>query len=151
MLIQRHKTIIDTKNISEFKSNTPIWILLKWERKDIEPIVSVIQTGAQDRTADKIKLKPAIIKTKPLIDEIINAITWFLVRVERQEVRAKKAPAINQLPIYDIKKPGLSKKTLEDVIEDFQENGINECINSGGYVKVPNFVVSATNVYVLTR
>ena len=55
------------------------------------------------------------------------------------------------LPIYDKVKPGLSKKTLEDVIEDFQENGINECINSDGYVKVPNFVVSATNVYALTR
>ena len=54
------------------------------------------------------------------------------------------------LPIYDLKKPGLSKKTLEDVISDFQENGINECINDG-YVKVPNFVVSATNVYALTR
>jgi hypothetical protein len=54
------------------------------------------------------------------------------------------------LPIYDKHKPGLSKKTLEDVIEDFQQNGINECINDG-YVKVPNFVVSATNVYALTR
>ncbi len=54
------------------------------------------------------------------------------------------------LPIYDIHQPGLSKKTLEAVIEDFQQNGINECINDD-YVKVPNFVVSATNVYVLTR
>jgi len=54
------------------------------------------------------------------------------------------------LPIYDLKKPGLSKKTLEDVIEDFQNNGINECINVD-YLKVPNFVVSATNVYALTR
>ena len=54
------------------------------------------------------------------------------------------------LPIYDLKKPGLSKKTLEDAIEDFQNNGINECINVD-YLKVPNFVVSATNVYALTR
>jgi len=54
------------------------------------------------------------------------------------------------LPIYDMKKPGLSKHTLEKVIEDFQENGINECINDG-YIKVPNFVVSATNVYTLTK
>lgn len=54
------------------------------------------------------------------------------------------------LPIYDLKKPGLSKKALDDVIDDFQQNGINECINDG-YVKVPNFVVSATNVYALTR
>jgi hypothetical protein len=54
------------------------------------------------------------------------------------------------LPIYDKVKPGLSKFTLEKVISDFQENGINECINDD-YVKVPNFVVSATNVYSLTR
>ena len=54
------------------------------------------------------------------------------------------------LPIYDKVKPGLSKFTLEKVISDFQENGINECINNE-YVKVPNFVVSATNVYALTR
>jgi hypothetical protein len=44
----------------------------------------------------------------------------------------------------------LAKKMLETVIHDFQENGINECINKD-YVKVPNFVVSATNVYALTR
>ncbi len=54
------------------------------------------------------------------------------------------------LPIYDKIKPGLSKSTLEKVISDFQENGINECINKD-YVKVPDFVVSATNVYCLTR
>ncbi len=59
-------------------------------------------------------------------------------------------PLAWMLPIFDKRKPGLSKRTLERVIEDFQENGINECINDG-YVKVPNFVVSATNVYSLTR
>ncbi|MCK5442451.1 MAG: hypothetical protein KAJ23_11210 [Maribacter sp.] len=53
-------------------------------------------------------------------------------------------------PIYDKVKPGLTKRTLEDCIEDFQKNGINECIH-GDYVKVPNFVVSATNVYGLTK
>ncbi len=59
-------------------------------------------------------------------------------------------PLAWMLPIFDKRKPGLSKHTLELVIEDFQENGINECINDD-YVKVPNFVVSATNVYSLTR
>ena len=54
------------------------------------------------------------------------------------------------LPIYDTVKPGLSKKTLQTVIKDFQKNGINECIN-GDYVKVPNFVASATNVYALVK
>ena len=91
------------KKMRVLKSKTPIWILLKWDRKDIEPIVSVTQVGVHDLTDDKTRLKPAIIKTNPLIEEIINAITWFLVSADKQEVRAKKAPAINQLPIYDIK------------------------------------------------
>ena len=97
MFIQRHKIIIETKNIKVDESKTPICTLLKCDRKDIDPIVSVIQIGAQDLTEDKTRLKPAIIKINPLMDEIIKAITWFFVRVDRQEVRAKKAPAINQL------------------------------------------------------
>jgi hypothetical protein len=39
---------------------------------------------------------------------------------------------------------------MHAVIHDFQENGINECVN-GDYLKVPNFVVSAASVYSLTR
>ncbi len=54
------------------------------------------------------------------------------------------------IPVYAKYKPSLAKDMLEKVISDFQENGINECINDE-YVKVPNFVVSATNVYTLTR
>ena len=54
------------------------------------------------------------------------------------------------IPVYATYNPSLAKEMLEKVISDFQENGINECINDG-YVKVPNFVVSATNVYALTR
>lgn len=59
-------------------------------------------------------------------------------------------PLAWMIPVYEMGKPGLGKLTLEKVISDFQENDINECINDG-YVKVPNFVVSATNVYSLTR
>ena len=103
IFIQRHKIIIETKNIKVDKSKTPIWTLLKCDKKDIDPIVSVIQIGAQDLTEDKTRLKPAIININPLMDEIIKAITWFFVRVERQEVKAKNAPAINQLVKYDIK------------------------------------------------
>jgi len=44
----------------------------------------------------------------------------------------------------------LAKKILHTAISDFQENGINECININ-YIKIPNYVVSATNVYCLTR
>ena len=54
------------------------------------------------------------------------------------------------IPVYARFNPSLAKEMLENVITDFQENGINECINDG-YVKVPNYVVSATNVYTLTR
>lgn len=59
-------------------------------------------------------------------------------------------PLAWMIPVYAKADPVLAKKMLETVISDFQENGINECINTG-YVKVPNFVVSATNVYSLVR
>ncbi len=59
-------------------------------------------------------------------------------------------PLAWMIPVYARINPGFAKSMLEKVITDFQENGINECINEG-YVKVPNFVVSATNVYALTR
>ncbi len=54
------------------------------------------------------------------------------------------------IPVLARNSKDLARKTLETVISDFKENGINECINEG-YVKVPNYVVSATNVYGLTR
>jgi hypothetical protein len=44
----------------------------------------------------------------------------------------------------------LAKKIVKDVIDDFQENGINECININ-YMNIPNYVASATNVYCLTH
>jgi hypothetical protein len=59
-------------------------------------------------------------------------------------------PLAWMIPVYARYKPSLAKDMLEKVITDFQANGINECINDE-YVKVPNFVVSATNVYTLTR
>ncbi len=59
-------------------------------------------------------------------------------------------PLAWMVPVYAKSDHSLAKNMLEKVITDFQENGINECINEG-YVKVPNFVVSATNVYSLTR
>ena len=53
------------------------------------------------------------------------------------------------IPVFAISSSNHAGKLLRTVIKDFQENGINECINEG-YVKVPDFVVSATNVYSLT-
>ena len=40
----------------------------------------------------------------------------------------------------------LARKHLRDLLDDFRGNGICECINTG-YRKVPEYVVSATNVY----
>lgn len=40
----------------------------------------------------------------------------------------------------------LAKQLVDETIEDFQKNGIAECVN-GTYSKVPNFVVSITNLY----
>lgn len=54
------------------------------------------------------------------------------------------------IPVISKRDPELAKNMLQEVINDFQKNGINECINDD-YLKVPNFVVSATNVYSLTR
>ena len=54
------------------------------------------------------------------------------------------------IPVLARANPGLAGDMLDTVITHFQEKGIHECINEG-YVKVPDFVVSATNVYYLTR
>ena len=39
-----------------------------------------------------------------------------------------------------------AQQMLVDVIEDFQTNGVAECVN-GSYRKVPNFVAGITNLY----
>jgi len=54
------------------------------------------------------------------------------------------------IPVYAKRDPQLAQEMMRTVIQDFQENGINECVN-GDYLKVPNFVVSAASVYSLTR
>ena len=54
------------------------------------------------------------------------------------------------VPVIAKRNMPLAKQILKTVINDFRENEINECINEN-YVKIPNFVVSATNVYCLTR
>jgi len=59
-------------------------------------------------------------------------------------------PLAWMIPVYARINPSLAGDMLNEVITDFQEHGINECINDG-YLKVPNYVVSATNVYALTR
>ena len=59
-------------------------------------------------------------------------------------------PLAWMVPVIAIEDLPLAKTIVQDAIDDFQENGINECINKG-YIKIPNYVASATNVYCLTR
>ena len=54
------------------------------------------------------------------------------------------------IPVYARHSQKLAQNILLDVLKDFKANGITECVN-GEYYKVPNYVVSATNVYGLTR
>jgi len=54
------------------------------------------------------------------------------------------------VPVIAQQNMSLAKMLLQNVIKDFQENGINECINTD-YHNIPNYVASATNVYSLTR
>jgi hypothetical protein len=41
--------------------------------------------------------------------------------------------------------PGLARKILADLVEDFRAGGICECVNAGGYRQLPSYVNSATN------
>lgn len=54
------------------------------------------------------------------------------------------------VPVIAQQNGPLANKILQDVIVDFQQNGINECIHTD-YKNIPNYVASATNVYRLTR
>ena len=63
---------------------------------------------------------------------------------------SKNQSHTSSFDMLNVVSAALAKEMLQAVIHDFQEKGINECIN-GEYIKVPNFVVSATNVYALTR
>lgn len=54
------------------------------------------------------------------------------------------------IPVFARHDQALAKEILESAINDFQKNGISECINEG-YLNVPNYVASATSVYSLLR
>ncbi|MEX0322634.1 MAG: hypothetical protein AB3N63_10780 [Puniceicoccaceae bacterium] len=50
------------------------------------------------------------------------------------------------VPVVARNSPTLARKLVDDCIRDFKTNGVAECIN-GEDRKVPNFVVSITNLY----
>lgn len=54
------------------------------------------------------------------------------------------------LPELARRNPDLASRLLAETIEDFRKNGVQECINDN-YHNVSEYVVSATNVYVLLR
>ena len=74
----------------------------------------------------------------------IKASIYYLLNGQREDGCIPDRVNAAGQPIYS---PGPPGKPMAD---NALENGINECINDG-YVKVPNFVVSATNVYTLTK
>ncbi len=54
------------------------------------------------------------------------------------------------VPVVARKDPERAKQMVSDVIDDFQANGVAECINAEER-KVPNFVASVTNLYAASR
>ena len=54
------------------------------------------------------------------------------------------------VPVVARKAPERAKQMVRDVIDDFQTNGVAECIN-GDKRKVPDFVASVTNLYAASR
>jgi hypothetical protein len=54
------------------------------------------------------------------------------------------------IPVVGRREPETAWKWVRDAIEDSRKNGMAECIN-GETRKVPNFVVSATNLYYASR
>ena len=54
------------------------------------------------------------------------------------------------VPVVARRAPERAKEMVSDVTDDFQANGVAECIN-GDKRKVPNFVASVTNLYAASR
>jgi hypothetical protein len=101
------------------------------------------------RNADQIILNGQI-RHLPGSDSGWNNLFQFCAEGTYQNGAYWATPLAWVVPVIAQQKLPLAKKILQDVINDFQENGINECINID-YIKIPNYVVSATNVYCLTR
>ncbi len=59
-------------------------------------------------------------------------------------------PLAWMVPVIARQNSKMAGEIVQTVVADFQKNGINECINED-YFKIPNYVVSATNVYFLTK
>ncbi|MCP4854731.1 MAG: hypothetical protein GY903_09585 [Fuerstiella sp.] len=51
------------------------------------------------------------------------------------------------VPVVARRSPERAKRLVIDVINDFQANGVAECLNGDTTRKVPNFVASITNLY----
>jgi hypothetical protein len=101
------------------------------------------------RNADQIVMKGQI-RHLPKSDASWNNLFLPITEGTYQNGAYWATPLAWIVPVIAKQNIPLAKKILQNVIKDFQENGINECINTD-YVNIPNYVASATNVYWLTR
>jgi len=101
------------------------------------------------RNADQIVMKGQI-RHLPGGDASWNNLFLSITEGTYQNGAYWATPLAWVVPVIAQQNLPLAKKILGDVIKDFQENGINECINTD-YLNIPNYVASATNVYCLTR
>lgn len=101
------------------------------------------------RNADQIVMKGQI-RHLPGSDASWNNLFLPITAGTYQNGAYWATPLAWVVPVLAQQNLPLAKKILRDVIKNFQENGINECINTD-YLNIPNYVASATNVYCLTR
>ncbi len=101
------------------------------------------------RNADQIVMKGQI-RHLPGSDASWNNLFQPITAGTYQNGAYWATPLAWVVPVIAQQNLPLAQKILKDVIKDFQENGINECINTD-YLNVPNYVASATNVYGITR
>ena len=80
-------------------SITPLVTAVKWVRKLSEAIVSTSRSGAQSRKKLSTSSRPAMVNRKHTVALMMKAMTWFLVNAEMHDPIARKAPAMNRLPI----------------------------------------------------
>src|SRR5207237_1911158 len=100
-LSQRENRIRDTKKMIDGNSSTPSVMCWKCPKNDIERTVSTTTAGAQGRTAETTRSKPAMTNRKLAVVAPMNASTWLLVSPEIAAESARNAPAMRHDPTYE--------------------------------------------------
>src|SRR5262249_28264245 len=97
-LSQRQNRISEVKKMIDGNSSTPSVMRWKCPKNDIERTASITMVGAQLRTADVTRSKPATTTRKLTVTEPMNASTWLLVSPEIAAETARNAPAMSHDP-----------------------------------------------------